>query len=270
MNRQAMHLPDGWTADTVTANGIDIGYYRTGSGPPVVMAHGMYDSGRRWVPLAEALAEEYEVITYDARGHGRSAAPESGYDIDSRVADLVGLVKELGLTDPILLGHSMGAATVAWAAASTPDLPAGLVLEDPARFRDTPELSVERAEEITRQKLSESQSRPIEERVDELAEDHDIERDHARRLAVGTDECSPTIARIAQEHDPVTDAFEDISTPTLVLRRDVAVSERVSDHQAAEQLAEGRLVHVPGAGHYIFRDEYEAAYAELQTFLERC
>lgn len=264
-----MNLPEEWSTGTVSVNDIDIQYYRAGSGQSILMAHGMYDSGRRWIPLGEDLAEEYEVVTYDARGHGHSDAPERGYDLDSRVADLVGLVEALDIQHPVLVGHSMGAVTVAWAGATHPDLPRGLVLEDPSRFRTNPEISTEQVEQITRQKLDEAQSRPVQERIEEQVETDDIDSDQARRLVAATDECSPRVARIAQDHDPVVDAFDDIVSPTLVLRRDVAVPDRVADLTASERLAAGRLVHVPDAGHYVFRDEYDAAYAELQAFLGR-
>lgn len=108
-----MNFPNEWSTDTVHANGVGLRYYRIGNGSPIVIAHGFYDSGRRWVPLVEDFAEDYEVVTYDARGHGRSDAPETGYDIEHRVADLVGVVHGLALENPVLLGHSMGGATAA-------------------------------------------------------------------------------------------------------------------------------------------------------------
>ncbi|WP_121820511.1 alpha/beta fold hydrolase [Halostella salina] len=262
-----MTLPDDWTAGTVRANGIDLGYYRTGEGPPVVLAHGMFDSGRRWVPLGSDLADEHEVIAYDARGHGRSDAPESGYDIDSRIADLVGLVEGLDLADPVLVGHSMGAATVALAAAEHPDLPRGLVLEDPSRFRRRPEMSVEAARSAARERLKEAKAQSVAERIDEHYDDCDP--DHARRLAAAVDDCSPHIAKLAQEHRPVAAAFDGITRPTLVLRRDLDVPDRVDDLNAADRLTDGRLVHIPDAGHYVFRDASDAATAELRTFLRR-
>lgn len=264
-----MNLPDNWSSDSVSTDDIELQYYRAGSGQPIVMAHGMYDSGARWVPLAEHLADDYEVITYDARGHGQSDAPETGYDLDNRVADLLGLVDALDVTNPILLGHSMGAATVAWAAARNPDLPRGLVLEDPSRFHDNPDLPLEKAQEITKQRLEEGQSRPVEERVTEHVEEEGIDEEQARRLVAATDQCSPHIARIAQDHAPVVEAFDEIAVPTLVLRHDSEVPDRVEDLTAAEQLSDGRLVHVPDAGHYVFRDEFDAAFAELETFFER-
>lgn len=94
------------TAGTVEANGTTLQYYRTGDGHPVVMAHGFTDNGRCWGRLVSDLAADYDVVAYDARAHGRSAAPETGYTVEDRVADLVGLVDALGLDDPILYGHS--------------------------------------------------------------------------------------------------------------------------------------------------------------------
>lgn len=267
-----MNLPDGWTADTVTANGIDLQYYRAGDGDPIVLAHGMYGNGRRWLRLGSELTDEYEVIAYDARGHGRSDAPETGYDLDTRVADLVGLVTELGLENPVLGGHSMGAATVAWAAANRPSLPRGLFLEEPSRFRTTPDISVEEARSVTRERLRESKARSVEERIERHYEDagHDAhDEEQVRRLVAATDECSPHVAKIAQEHPPVARAFDDVVRPTLVLRRDVDVPDRVADLDAADRLADGRLVHVPDAGHHVFLDEYDAAAAELRAFLRR-
>ncbi|WP_207592387.1 alpha/beta fold hydrolase [Halomontanus rarus] len=261
-----MNLPEEWTTGTVSTNGITLQYYRAGSGPPIVMAHGMFDNGRRWVPLGSDLVDDYEVITYDARGHGRSDAPETGYDIDNRVADLVGLMNGLDLTNPVLLGHSMGGATVAWAAADHPDLPRALVLEDPSRFREHPEMSMEEAQEMGRERLRESKALSLEERIEQHYDDG-IDPDHARRLAAADDECSPHVAMIAQEHELVTEAFDEITCPTLVLRRDVDVADRAADLDAADRLVDGRLVHVPDAGHYVFRDEYDAAAAELRAFL---
>lgn len=263
-----MGLPSEWTTGTVSVDGIDLHYYRVGSGPPVVLLHGMYENGQRWLPLGSDLADEYEVIAYDARAHGRSDAPETGYDIDSRVADLVEIVNELALSDPVFVGHSMGAATAAWAAADHPDLPRGLVLEDPSRFHQTPRMSMAEAREAAREHLQEWTALSIEERIEQLSEGDD-DADHVRQLAAAIDDCRPQVVKYAQEHRLVKEAFDDISCPTLVLRRDVDVNDRVKDLNVVDRLQNGRLVHVPDAGHDVFLDEYDAAAAELQAFLQR-
>lgn len=262
-------LPDDWTGDRVTANGIDLGYLQTGEGPSIVLAHGMFDDSRRFVPLGSALAETHEIVAYDARGHGRSDAPETGYDIESRVADCLGLIDALSLDDPILLGHSMGAATAAWTAATRPDGIRGLVLLDPSRFRTEPSISVDEAMDMARDRLEEAKSRPLDERIERLREAGVTDRAHARRLADAVTDVSPHVAALAQEHDLVREAFDEIDVPTLVLRRDLDVEGRVADLTAADRLADGRLVHVPDAGHYVDRDAPEAVLADIRTFLRR-
>ncbi|EMA49942.1 alpha/beta hydrolase [Halococcus salifodinae DSM 8989] len=64
-------------------------------------------------------------------------------------------------------------------------------------------------------------------------------------------------------------ALSEISCRTLVLRSDLDVDRRVRDLDASDTVPDGRLVHISDAGHYVFRDEYEAAYTELRTFLQR-
>lgn len=263
-----MDVPDGWTTGTVNVGDVELQYYRTGEGPSIVMAHGFYDNGRCWIPLASDLANDYDVVTYDARGHGRSDAPETGYDIESRVADLVGVVSGLDIDDPVLLGHSMGGATVAWAASEHPNLPRGLVLEDPVGLYDSSDMDPDERAQVVRERLEDRSVDSIEHELREKYDDPDPE--WVRRCAVASTECSPVIAEIAREGYPeLRGAFEQIQCPTLVLKRDTGPERRVRDLDAADALVNGRLVHIPGAGHYVFQTEYDAAFSELRTFLER-
>src|ERR671936_61945 len=101
-----------WFSGEVSANGIRMHYSRTGGDtPPLVLAHGATDDGLCWTRLARALEPEYDVIMPDARGHGRSDAPPSGYSSADHAQDLAGLIRALGLATPAVGGHSMGAAT---------------------------------------------------------------------------------------------------------------------------------------------------------------
>src|ERR671933_1978140 len=116
-----------WQSDTVEANGLRLHYTRTGGAkPPVVLAHGFSDAGLCWTPVAEALEAEYDVIMVDARGHGRSEAPEHGYDALTLATDLYGLITTLNLRKPIILGHSMGARTALVLAGTYPDTPGAI------------------------------------------------------------------------------------------------------------------------------------------------
>jgi N-formylmaleamate deformylase len=118
-----------WTEGDVDLGDARIHYYRRGDGPPVVLAHGATDDGRCWGRVAERLEDGYELIAYDARGHGKSSditrpQPPAG-------DDLLAVVSHLGLDRPVAMGHSMGAGAVADAASRAPDALRAAILEDP-------------------------------------------------------------------------------------------------------------------------------------------
>src|SRR6185436_8728375 len=89
-------------------------YRRTGGNKlPLVLLHGLTGSGDCWRPLARALEAEFDVVMPDARGHGNSSTPLSGYRYEDYARDVVGLIQGLELAAPVLLGHSMGGMTAA-------------------------------------------------------------------------------------------------------------------------------------------------------------
>jgi pimeloyl-ACP methyl ester carboxylesterase len=113
-------------------NGVKISYLRTGGfEASAVLLHGLMGSGATWTPVARHLEGELDVVMPDARGHGGSSAPNVGYRYPQLAADVIGLVHELGLSRPVLIGHSMGGMTAALAATRMGHLLRGLVLIDP-------------------------------------------------------------------------------------------------------------------------------------------
>ena len=129
--------PAGWTEGYVLSSGIRLHYWRTGgaSKTPLVMAHGSSDDGLCWTNLAKELTGQYDVIMFDARGHGLSDPPKPGDPADAQVEDLAGLIRELKLSRPVVMGHSMGSSSAAWFGAKYPDVARAIVLEDPALVR---------------------------------------------------------------------------------------------------------------------------------------
>jgi pimeloyl-ACP methyl ester carboxylesterase len=108
-------------------DGGTIAYDVTGSGPLVVLAHGMGDSRASYRFAAPALAAAgYRVATVDLRGCGESSAEWSSYTRTDIAGDLVALVRHLG-GPAVLVGHSISGGAVTIAAAQAPDLVAGIV-----------------------------------------------------------------------------------------------------------------------------------------------
>ena len=78
-----------------------------GSGPPVAILHGLFGSGRNWRSVAQHLAADHRVLTFDLRNHGASPWAD-GMSYSEMVADLRASLRARGVDRPALLGHSMG------------------------------------------------------------------------------------------------------------------------------------------------------------------
>jgi pimeloyl-ACP methyl ester carboxylesterase len=104
-------------------------------GPPIVLVHGLSATRRNVVQGSRHLVRRgYSLIGYDARGHGASSpAPDpAGYEYADLIADLEAVIDDLELDRPVLVGSSMGAATVLAYALEHPDRVPALVQITPA------------------------------------------------------------------------------------------------------------------------------------------
>lgn len=122
-----------WKEADISVNGFKIHTYRAGRGrSTLIMAHGFTNDALCWTNLAEALLDDFEIVLYDEVGHGQSTRVREMPSLESYDPPdhLHALIQVLELREPILLGHSMGAATVARFAAKYPDLPKAILLED--------------------------------------------------------------------------------------------------------------------------------------------
>src|SRR5438270_10067158 len=83
-------------------------YRVAGSGPPVVLIHGMVNSSRHWEQVALQLADRYTVIAPDLIGHGDSATPRGDYSIGAHAAVIRDLLAVIGIERATIVGHSLG------------------------------------------------------------------------------------------------------------------------------------------------------------------
>ncbi len=81
--------------------------------------------------LTWQLQDSYDIYMLDTRGHGLSDPFTPSDDAETLVKDVVGFVKAMNFEKPILMGHSMGAATVMRVGAEYPDLAKAVIMLDP-------------------------------------------------------------------------------------------------------------------------------------------
>ncbi|MBK8209426.1 MAG: alpha/beta fold hydrolase [Rhodospirillales bacterium] len=100
-----------------------------GSGPPLVILHGLFGSARNWQSMAERLAGQYRVFACDLRNHGDSpwAATMSFAEMAD---DLEAFIDEKGLAPATVLGHSVGGKTAMLTALRHPDVLDALIVVD--------------------------------------------------------------------------------------------------------------------------------------------
>ena len=92
----------------IELHGHRVIYRIAGSGPPVVLIHGMVNSSRHWESVALRLADYYTVIAPDLLGHGDSAAVRGDYSLGAHAASIRDLLAAIGVDRATVVGHSLG------------------------------------------------------------------------------------------------------------------------------------------------------------------
>lgn len=102
-------LPDSVSSEFVTVTeGVELRVLRAGSGDPVLFIPGWNYSAEVFVHQLTELAQHYEVLAVDPRGHGKSSKPLTGNNYPQRGRDLDALIEALGLKNLTLAGWSLG------------------------------------------------------------------------------------------------------------------------------------------------------------------
>lgn len=100
------------------------------SGPKLVFLHGLMGSGANWFRIKPAFENDFHILTFDQRGHGRSFHPSSGFYPKDFAEDLRLILNDLGWDKVILVGHSMGARNALEFASLFAQRVIALVMED--------------------------------------------------------------------------------------------------------------------------------------------
>jgi pimeloyl-ACP methyl ester carboxylesterase len=234
-------------------------YTVTGAGPlTVVLTHGLAASEAVWAAQVAALAPRYRVLTWDLRGHGRSAPNPGPCAIADLAADLRRVLDAADVARAIVLGHSAGGVVAMRFALEHPERTAGLVL-------------VGTASECN------DRARDFYEGLAALAEERGMDPVR-RRLGVNAEQArlSPTdpatFARVARamaslNAAPLTSRLGEIRCPAqmIVGEKDfLGAGGSVILHR---HIPGSRLAIVPGRGHGLFAEDPAGFNAIVLEFL---
>jgi pimeloyl-ACP methyl ester carboxylesterase len=92
----------------ITLHGHSIAYRQAGSGPVLVLVHGITSSSATWGRVMPYLARRFTVIAPDLAGHGESAKPKGDYSLGAHASGVRDLLLALGHERATLVGHSLG------------------------------------------------------------------------------------------------------------------------------------------------------------------
>ncbi len=106
--RPVSTLPPQFDEWQIELHGRRVVYRVAGSGPPVVLIHGMLNSSSHWRAVALNLAREHTVIAPDLIGHGDSAAPRGDYSLGAHASSIRDLLAAIGVDRASIVGHSLG------------------------------------------------------------------------------------------------------------------------------------------------------------------
>ncbi|MEV6896594.1 alpha/beta fold hydrolase [Amycolatopsis sp. NPDC051372] len=216
---------------------------RWGAGEPVVLLHPLATSGELWTPLAEALADEFQVFAFDLRGHGESSWDGKPFSIADLADDLGTAFDSLGLESVSLLGLSMGGSVGVNFAGRFPGRVRSLVLADTTAYYGdgAPQVWAERAEKA----VSVPRSKQVAFQLDrwfspEFREANPNEADRIVKIFLRTNSEAHAAASIAMGEMDSRSLLPSVTASTLVL---VGEHDYATPPEMAAALAEG----IPGA-----------------------
>jgi pimeloyl-ACP methyl ester carboxylesterase len=265
-----------WTQGNIPVNNGYLHYYRTGHGEkePILLVHGFSDNGLCWTPVARELEKNYDVIMPDMKSHGLSASIREKEPVDM-TSDLVKLIQSLGLSHPIIVGHSMGAMIAFQAGVQYPTLAKAMILEDP------PWLLSQQGEENTSEETMLEWARKLPSQSIE-----ELETINRKDHPTWTDEMIQLMSESKKQFDPTsvdmllrslkkyrTEWLSTIGTinfPLLIMTGNPELGAIVTREVATrihELNPEIQIKNVPDVGHLIRFDKFDEFMSTVFAFL---
>jgi pimeloyl-ACP methyl ester carboxylesterase len=226
-----------------------------------------------WAKQIEVLKENYRVIAYDVRGHGKTEIGNDNFSIDLFVNDLLKLMDALKIDKTIICGFSMGGYIALKAIVSYPDRFNALILSDTSCAPDTPEAKERRMKAIEAIKAN-GLEKYAEESLKKLfapisVSEHIKEVDIVKEMIMKSDKQSlyKTLHALAEREETCT-RINKIKVPVLIM---VGKEDEITPPEVALMMHEkikGSIIHIAdNAGHLSNMENPKEFNNQLTKFL---
>ncbi len=257
-------------------NGLKLFYTDTGqrNAPVIVFLHGFPFDHTMWQEQAALCEASFRVISYDHRGHGKSAVGDGQYAFEFFVDDLFGLLDLLHIQKAVLCGLSMGGYAALRAVESRPERIVGLILCDTRSEGDSNEAKLKRAASVRTVKekgvstfaegFLKAVFAPVS--ISEKPQIVDSIRQTINRSS--PEGLCGTLIALATRTD-TTSALPKISVPTLIIVGEADAITPPAASEAMQKLIPGAQLNVlPKAGHMSNLENPQLFNSHLLKFLK--
>jgi pimeloyl-ACP methyl ester carboxylesterase len=265
------------TRRTLSAN-VELSYYETGSGPPVVLLHGFPLDHTMWRHQIEALRDSCRVIAPDLRGFGRSTLAESdsenGVEMARYADDVRAVLDDAGVAESVVLcGFSMGGYVLWQFVRLFAERVRALVLCDTRAAGDNEEARANRLQAAA--DVMRTGSGPVAEGMlpkllarATLAGRQEVVEELAAMIR-GTKPAAIAAAQRGMARRPdVRGDLPGLNMPALlIIGAEDAISPPAEMREIAEALPQATLVEIPGAGHMTTLENPAAVNQALRDFI---
>lgn len=248
--------------------------------PKLVFLHGLLGNSQNWASLSKSFEEDYEVLTYDLRGHGRTPVFNTkGFEPHAFAQDLVELLNALSWKKVNAVGHSLGGRILMSACSLYPEYFEKIVIEDMGPHKTgtssedtksmitsvpTPFSSREEAKAFFKNSFEPTYGKVMS----DYLYGNLVKKDSGQMDWRFDKEGALACIKIGQEKEFWTE-YKSIKSKHLILRGES------SNHLPAEVLAQmlevnsqAEAVEISGAGHWVHFDQRDPFVEELKRFLK--
>ncbi len=253
---------------------MELNYKVLGSGPPLVVLHGLFGMLDNWKTIAKSLSEEFSVYLIDIRNHGRSPHTDS-HTYSEIAVDIYEWMKQMSIPKASFLGHSMGGKAVIQLAHDFPELIDQLIVVDivPKRYSGGHEDIIAALSSVPIAKIQ-SRTEAQEILAQSIKEPGVILflMKNLSRQKTGGFQWKMNLPVLASHYtEQIMDGNtleESIEIPTLFIKGEASNYISADDIPLLNQcFTEYTIVSIEGAGHWVHADNPKKLLSVISEFL---